>query len=73
MENTFRLRAYGTSELAALYYPFRSPSWARRCFNHELLACRTLSDTLRRQGWRIGQKVYTPRQVRTIVRFLGEP
>ena len=36
MENTFRLRAYGLSELATLYYPHRSPSWARRCLNHEL-------------------------------------
>ena len=73
MENTFRLRAYGTSELAALYYPFRSPSWARKCFNRELRACRLLRDTLRRQGWRSGLKVFTPRQVKTIVRFLGEP
>ncbi|MBR4533065.1 MAG: DUF4248 domain-containing protein [Bacteroidaceae bacterium] len=73
METPFRHRAYGTSELAVMYYPFCSPSWARRCFNRELLACRTLSLALRRQGWHIGQKVYTPRQVRTIVRFLGEP
>ena len=73
MENTFRLRAYGTSELASLYYPFRSSSWARKCFNRELQACRMLRDTLRRQGWFVGQKVFTPRQVKTIVRFLGEP
>ena len=73
MENTFRLRAYGTSELAALYNPFRSHSWARKCFNRELQACRMLRDTLHRQGWFVGQKVFTPRQVKTITRFLGEP
>ena len=73
MENTFRLRSYGLSELAVLYYPHRSPSWARRCLNRELQACRQLRETLRRQGWRIGCRVFSPRQVQTIVRFLGEP
>lgn len=73
METRFRYRAYGKSELAQLYYPFLSSSHARRLFNRELQACRQLSATLRRQAWHPHCRVFSPRQVQTVVRFLGEP
>lgn len=68
-----KIRFYGKSELAQLYYPCLSPSTARRNFNAELRACRQLWATLRRQGYVYNKRGFTPRQVKTIFTFLGEP
>ena len=67
-----KIRAYGKTELALLYYPTLSESAARRNFMHELMANRQLWGTLRRQGVKRHSRMFHPRAVRTIVRFLGE-
>ena len=74
MGTTIRMcRSYGKSELAMLFYPGHSASSARRRFNVELRANRTLWTMLHRQGYNPRAHSFTARQVATIVHFLGEP
>lgn len=73
MDN-FRIKAYSKAELAMLYFPTdsnthisvnRLMSWINR--NTTLLAA------LYTSGYRKSSKFFTPRQVRLIVDYLGEP
>ena len=71
---TFRIRPYSKRELATKYFPdtvqaetavANLRNLMRR--NHEMM------DELAAAGYRICDKVFTPRQVAIIVRYLGEP
>ena len=63
--NEFEIRSYGWQELAVLYGPDLMPKWVG--------ADPVLETELQGYGWRKGKKTLTPRQVKTIVQFLGEP
>ena len=69
----FNISVYGFGELAEEYYPDREYSTAVRLFNRELHRTRGLWDALQKQGYKEGDRVFTRAQVKTIVKFLGEP
>lgn len=69
----FIIRAYTKKELALMYFPDSQP---RTAVNH-LMAwvrrCTPLREQLDLAGYYKDSKAFTPRQVRAIVDFLGEP
>ena len=69
----FVIKSYLVSELALLYYPELTAQGAYRLFYKELRATRGLIDALEATGYHRYAKRFTRKQVRTIVRFLGEP
>ena len=66
-------RSYGFAELAQLYYPDRGERSAIRLFREELLVTRGLKEAIVAKGYRPYNKIFTRGQVKTIVKYLGEP
>lgn len=64
----FKVRCYGRTELAQLYFPDMLPQSAYR----KLLSWLRLNPRLRHLA-RSRQRTFTPAQVARIVRELGEP
>ena len=56
----FKVKAYGKSELAMLYFP--DAGSAHTAVNH-----------LMKMGYRKSDKFFTPKQVAVIAEYLGEP
>lgn len=69
----FIIRTYTKKELALMYFP---ESYPRTAVNH-LMAwihlCTPLWNELLDMGYRKTSKVFSPKQVKTIVEYLGEP
>ena len=69
----FIIRAYTKKELALMYFPDSQP---RTAVNH-LMAwvrrCTPLWEQLLATGYSTTGKAFTPRQVRLVVEYLGEP
>ena len=69
----FKLCSYTKKELALKYFPDSTPraavnhlmSWIQRCTN--------LRHQLNSMGYRSTSKVFTPREVKAIIEYLGEP
>jgi hypothetical protein len=61
------------SDLAQKYYPEWEPQSALRLFRKELHSTSGLWEALQKEGFKEYTKVLTRSQVRTIVKFLGEP
>ena len=59
--------------LALLYYPDRGYKAALRLFRMELLLTRGLMDALKATGYQEHQRLLSPRQMKIIEDFLGEP
>ena len=68
-----RVKAYGKGELAEMYYPDSSPSWALRLFNADLRRMPGLADTLRARGWRPSARLLRIDWVRLIFEAIGPP
>ncbi len=74
MNQTFRLKAYGKSELAMLYFPEASSTHvAVNHFMSWIKRNRTLMLQLHDAGYRKASKTLTPKEVALIVDYLGEP
>ena len=73
MMDEFEVRSYGWQELAVLYGPDLMPASAGKRLSKWVGADPVLETELQGYGWRKGKKTLTPRQVKTIVQFLGEP
>ena len=71
--DTFRLRAYGRTELAQAYNPHLSPGAAWQKLSLWINLYPSLSEQLSAIGYSPHQRVFTPRQVAMIVEALGEP
>lgn len=71
--DTFRLRAYGRTELAQAYNPHLSPGAAWQKLSLWINLYPGLSEQLSAIGYTPHQRVFTPRQVAMIVEALGEP
>ena len=63
--NEFEIRSYG--------WPDLMPESAGKRLSKWVGADPVLETELQGYGWRKGKKTLTPRQVKTIVQFLGEP
>lgn len=70
----FKVKAYGKSELALLYFP--DASSAHTAVNHLMSWIRRnpqLMEQLAGMGYRKSAKFFTPKEVKLIVEYLGEP
>lgn len=67
------IRTYGKSELAMLYFPDSQPHTAVNHLMAWIRRCGPLSEELKSQHYVRTAKCFTPRQVETILRHLGEP
>lgn len=73
MGKEFIIRSYGYGELAMLYFPRSTKKSASVQFRRWLILNNDLSKNLKSEGFRPGLKILTPKQVLTIINFLGEP
>ncbi|MDY5237372.1 DUF4248 domain-containing protein [Bacteroides helcogenes] len=69
----FRIRTYGRTELAQVYFPALCPQAAFRKLNQWIDFHPTLRSGLRALVSSEKARTYTPAQVRLIVEALGEP
>lgn len=69
----FQIRDYKFGTLARLYYPDRDYDSALRLFRSEMHETRGMWEAMKAVGYKEYSKVLTRSQVKTIVRFLGEP
>ena len=67
------VRSYPFGELAQMYYPDHNYDSALRHFREEMHLTRGMWKAMRAEGYKENTKTLTRAQVRTIVRFLGEP
>ena len=70
----FKVKAYGKSELAMLYFP--DAGSAHTAVNHLMSWIHRnpeLSEGLMKMGYRKSDKFFTPKQVAVIAEYLGEP
>lgn len=70
----FKVRAYGKSELAWLYFP--TANSAHTAVNHLMAWVRRNPDLvngLHKLGHRKSAKFFTPKEVDLIIEYLGEP
>lgn len=73
-ETSFRVRPYSKRELAQLYFPdTKRIDTAVTNLRHLMQRNPFLMEELREAGYRPHDKSFTPRQVRILVSYLGEP
>lgn len=69
----FKIRSYGKSELAMMYFPLSAPHTATNHLMAWIRRNRQLSAALEAMGYSRQSKCFTPKEVRAIVEVLGEP
>jgi len=69
----FTLKSYGMQELGLLYFPTSTPASASMQLKKWITKSEKLLTDLSEAGYRSGQKLLTPKQVRLIVDHVGEP
>ena len=69
----FKIQPCAFGELAQMYYPDHSYVNALRLFREEMHKTRGMWAAMVAEGYKEKLKILTRSQVRTIVRFLGEP
>ena len=69
----FKIKPYIFGDLAQMYYPDRNYDSALRLFREEMHKTRGMWKAMTAEGYKENTKMLTRSQVRTIVRFLGEP
>ena len=72
-EEPFRLRVYGKSELARLYFPNSRPATAMRNFQRWINHCPSIVQGLSELNHDKHRKYYLKPEVEVIIRGLGEP
>lgn len=73
MDGQFKIRSYGYGELALLYFPNSTKKSASVQLRRWLKQSESLKKQLIDTGFKSGQKLLTPKQVKILVTFLGEP
>ena len=69
----FVIRAYSKKELALMFFPDSTPRVAVNHLMALIRRCDMLWDELQETGYKTSSKVFTPRQVRAIVDWIGAP
>jgi len=72
-EETFKVRAYGYSELAQLYFPNVTKKSASTQLGKWIEINSELKLQLKSYGFKRGKRILTPKQVEIIVINIGEP
>ena len=71
---TFKIRAYSKKELALLYFPTAaSPHAAVNHLMSWIKRCKVLTEELEEMGYQKTAKYFTSREIRAIIRQIGEP
>lgn len=70
---TIPLRFYSKKELALLYFPDSEPRIASAHLRRWIAYCKPLRAALRQAHYDPKAKYLTPKQVKLIVEYLGEP
>ncbi len=73
MENEFKIKQYTKKELALMYFPESNPRTAVNHLRAWISSCTPLWNLLCQAGYKPSSKSFTPRQVKDIVEYLGEP
>lgn len=73
MMNKFEIRGYTKKELALCYFPYSTPHTAVNHLVAWINRCTPLQEALRDQDYKKSAKWLSPREVRMIVEYLGEP
>lgn len=69
----FKLRSYGYSELAQLYFPNVTKKSASVQLRRWIILNKKLQTALAESGFVSGQRILTPLQVQAMIKLLGEP
>lgn len=70
----FKIRSYTKKELALCYFPSAvSPHTAVNHLMSWINRCTPLREALEGQGYRKTSKWFSPREVRLIIEYLGDP
>ena len=69
----FKIKPYPFGELAQMYYPDHNYDSALRHFREEMHLTRGMWAAMTAVGYREKLKLLSRSQVKTIVKFLGEP
>ena len=69
----FSIRCYGKGELARIYFPTLSQQAASRKMRRWICRCKELYHALEESSYSWACKTYSAREVRLIVKYLGEP
>ena len=73
MEEDFIIRPYTKKELALKYFPASLPATAVNHLMAWIHRCKPLWAELQEMGYHPTSKSFTPRQVKSIIEYLGEP
>ena len=71
--SAFTIQPYTKKELALLYFPTATPHVAVNRLMSWISRCKPLHDALLDQGYRKTTKWLSPREVKLITEYLGEP
>lgn len=72
-ESGFQVRAYTKEELAVLYNPTQCVTVALQTLARWIRTNRLLMEELNAIGYNKFRRGFTPKEVATIVKYLGEP
>lgn len=70
---TFNIKAYTKKELALMYFPDSQPRTAVNHLMSWIRKCKSLWTELQTMGYQPISKAFTPKQVKAIIEYLGEP
>lgn len=73
MENIFKIKAYGRTELAQRYFPDMTARAAWKKLKGWIEGCKGLKDRLAELEYNGNRRSFTPAEVRAIVEYLDEP
>ena len=69
----FIIHTYTKKELALMYFPESMPRTAVNHLMAWIRLCTPLWDELQKMGYKKTSKAFSPKQVKAIVDYLGEP
>ena len=70
---SFKVRAYGYGELAQLYFPNISKKSASAQLRRWIKMSKTVMPLLLNLGYKSGNRLFTPAQVKVIIDEFGDP
>lgn len=70
---TPKVRSYGRTQLAKIYFPDMSRDAAYRKLKSWITGCKDLMQELAKLGYNWHNRSFTPAQVAVIYEYLGEP
>lgn len=73
MEQHFKIRSYGYGELAQLYFPNIAKKSASAQLRRWIKINNKVLTALMNTGYKIGNRILTPSQVKVIIDEFGEP